>query len=319
MNAQCTYDEICRTTDDTASLSVHLQITGPSFTRDDAVVWGLSPELKASSGMGRGNRHSPERPMMMAKACEEAGRGKLRVSSLPILTRMKVITETDRSIQTYCFSMEPEAVTIDEKEAGKRSPVASVVGCDVSNPITRTSDIEALQEFVITSLRQGNDVNVHYVTGGKQAVIVAASRSIILIDIKLKSAMDVTNQPRHVEFDIRTKRQWNTRYGSMEVYWMDENYARHHGTSDRQRYFERPMKTLAKINPQEANPEDADLPLQQTPVQAVQGTEKTDDFVPEQPTSLSGLNDTEKSAHLHETPLPVHTPPCISAQRFTVE
>ena len=52
------------------------------------------------------------------------------------------------------------------------------------------------------------------------------------------------------------------------------------------------LKTLAKINPQEANPEDADLLLQQTPVQAGQGTERTDDFVSEQPTSHWGLNDT---------------------------
>ena len=88
------------------------------------------------------------------------------------------------------------------------------------------------------------------------------------------------------------------------------NAARH--AAGRGSEAEHSLETLAKIDPQEANPEDADLQAQHTPVQAGQGAEETDDFASEQPTSHSGRNDTEKSAHLHLSPLPVYTPPIIS-------
>jgi len=245
MNAWRTYDEIYRMTDETASLSAHLQIAGPSFARDDSVIRKLLPGLRANRDMRRGNRRNPERPTMIAKVCEGRGKGELWLGPLPIFTRMKVITETDYSIQIYCFSMEPETVIVDEREAGRRIPGAFVFRCDVSNPVTRTSDFESLQEFVITSLRQGDNVYVHCVTGVRRAVIVAALLSAILMDIDLEAAMDIINQSLHVEFNMHTWRQWNTGHESMEERWIDEMHQKHRGTGDQRRNSEQFRTALA--------------------------------------------------------------------------
>jgi rhodanese-related sulfurtransferase len=225
-------NEIYRITDETAALNAHPQFIEPSFARDDSVMRKLLPELRANRDTRRGNRQNPERPTLVAKVCEGRGKGELWLGPLPILTRMKVIRETVHSVQIYCFSMEPESVIIDEREAGRRIPGAFVFRCDVSNPVTRTSDFEALQEFVITSLRQEDNVYVHCVTGVRRAVIVAALLSAILMDIKLEAAMDIINQSRHVEFSIHTGQQWNARYESMEGHWMDEMHQKYRGTGN---------------------------------------------------------------------------------------
>ena len=227
-NAWRTYDEIYRITDETAAFNA--QLIGLSFAWDDSIMRRLLPELRANRDARRGNRQNPERPTLIAKVCEGRGKGELWLGPLPILTRMKVITETVHSVQIYCFSMEPESVIIDEREAGRRIPGAFVFRCDVSNPVARTSDFEALQEFAITSLRQGDNVYVHCVTGVRRAVIVAALLSAILMDITLEAAIDIINQSRHVEFNFHTGRHWNTRYESMEGQWMDEMHRRYRGT-----------------------------------------------------------------------------------------
>ena len=91
--------------------------------------------------------------------------------------------------------MEPEAIKIDERGAsGMRIPGAFVFRCDVFNPVTRTPDFETLQEFVITSLRQGDNVYVHCVTGIRRSVVVAALLSARLMSITLEAAMDIINQ-----------------------------------------------------------------------------------------------------------------------------
>ena len=99
MNAWRTYDESYRITDEAVSLNAHLQFTGPSFACDDSVMRELLPELRANRDMRRGNRRNPERPTMVAKVCEGRGNGELCLGPLPILTRMKVITGTDYSVQ----------------------------------------------------------------------------------------------------------------------------------------------------------------------------------------------------------------------------
>jgi len=123
--------------------------------------------------------------------------------------------------------MEPEAIRIDEKEPGMRIPGTFVFRCDVFNPVTRTQTFEALQEFVTTSLRQGDNVYVHCVSGMRRSVIVATLLSAILMGITLESAMDIINQSRNVEFHMHTGRQWNIRYESMEGLWMDEMHRQH--------------------------------------------------------------------------------------------
>ena len=70
---------------------------------------------------------------------------------------------------------------------------------------------------------------------------------------------------------------------------MDEIHQKHRGTSDQQRNFKQPMTTLANINPQEVNPEGAESPLQQTPVQAAQGVEKTASQPASQPAGAKAL------------------------------
>ena len=227
-NAWRTYDEIYRITDETAAFNA--QLIGLSFAWDDSIMRRMLPELRANRDARRGNRQNPERPTLIAKVCEGRGKGELWLGPLPILTRMKVITETVHSVQIYCFSMEPESVIIDEREAGRRIPGAFVFRCDVSNPVARTSDFEALQEFTITSLRQGDNVYVHCVTGVRRAVIVAALLSAILMDITLEAAIDIINQSRHVEFNFHTGRHWNTKYESMEGQWMDEMHQKYRGT-----------------------------------------------------------------------------------------
>ncbi len=132
------------------------------------------------------------------------GKGELWLGPLPTWHRMGVIMETIYSIQICCLSMEPEAVRIDGRDSDTRIPGAFVFRCDVFNPVTRTSDFEALQEFVITSLRQGDNVYVHCVAGVRRAVIVAALLSAILMGIRLEAAMDIINQSRNVEFNMHT-------------------------------------------------------------------------------------------------------------------
>jgi len=161
---------------------------------------------------------------MIAKVCEGKGKGELWIGPLPTWHRMGVIMETNYSIQICCLSMEPEAVRIDERESGTRIPGAFVFHCDVFNHVTRTSDFEALQEFVITSMRQGNNVYVHCVAGVRRAVIMAAILSTISMNIMLETAMDIINQARNID--------WWVRYDRMAGRWMDEMHQRYFDISD---------------------------------------------------------------------------------------
>ena len=101
--------------------------------------------------------------------------------------------------------------------------------------------------------------------------------------------------------------------------------------------FEQCMTTLPNNNPQEANPEGAKSPLQQTPVQAIQGGEEMThppveswdaDFsqAPQQSTSLAERNTAVECIRFHRAPLPVLTllsraagVAMTEAQHFTVE
>ena len=94
--------------------------------------------------------------------------------------------------------MDPETVQVGESfgESGMCIPGALVFRCDVSDPIKRASDLEALKDRVISSLRQGDNAYVHYVAGIKRAPIVAAILSAMLMGIKLDEAKDIINQSR---------------------------------------------------------------------------------------------------------------------------
>ena len=367
--------------------AVSLSATYPGYVLDDSIIRRLLPELRANRDVVRGNRRNPERPTMIAKVCEGRGKGELWLGPLPTWHRMGVIMETNYSIQICCLSMEPEAVRIDERESGTRIPGAFVFHCDAFNPVTRTSDFEALQEFVITSMRQGDNVYVHCVAGVRRAVIVAAILSTISMDIMLETAMDIINQSRNVDLDVR--------YDRMAGRWMDEMHQRYldiedttylchlhssgravvHGIADGERNenpvseaphaaaashpqstgydgeqpaaaadhappplaeyatmpwgdqhfnFEQCMTTLRSFNPQEANPEGAEPPLQQGLIQVIQSGEGTTHSPVEsvdadlsqelqRTTSLAERGTAIEGIRFHRTPPPVLTPLPIAA------
>ena len=210
-----TYEKVYRMTDEAISLST----TDPGYVIDDSIIKRFLPELRANRDVGQGNRRNPERPTMIAKVCEGKGKGELWLGPLPTWHRMGVIMETNYSIQICCLSMEPEAVRIDERESGTRIPGAFVFHCDAFNHVTRTSDFEALQEFAITSMRQGNNVYVHCVAGIRRAVVVAAILSTISMNITLATAMDMISQTRNVD--------WRVRYDRMAGRWMDEMHQKY--------------------------------------------------------------------------------------------
>jgi len=373
-NSWRTYEEVYRMTDEAISLST----TDPGYVLDDSIIKRLLPELRANRDVVRGNRRNPERPTMIAKVCEGKGKGELWLGPLPTWHRMGVIMETNYSIQICCLSMEPEAVRIDERESGTRIPGAFVFHCDAFNHVTRTSDFEALQEFVITSMRQGNNVYVHCVAGIRRAVIVAAILSTISMNIMLATAMDMINQTRNVD--------WYVRYDRMAGRWMDEMHQRYldiddtthlrhlHSSghavvhmiadanpvteaphadaashphspeydgeqpaaaadhaplppaeyatmpwSDQHSDFEQRMTTLRSLNPQEANPEGAEPPLQQGLIQVIQSGEGTthspvesmDADLSQEPlrtTSLAERGTVIESIPFGGTPPPVLTP-----------
>ena len=92
----------------------------------------------------------------------------------------------------------------------------------------------------------------------------------------------------------------------------------HESSGDQQFKFDQFMATLASNNPREANPEGAELPINQEAVQAINdeeemaspstGSADTDfDQVPEQPTSLAGHDGEYERVHFHRAPRPVLT------------
>ena len=64
----------------------------------------LLPELREGRCRRRGNPLNPEQSRLVAKVCEEEGKGELLLGAFPTSQRMDVITKTEHDIQMYCFA-----------------------------------------------------------------------------------------------------------------------------------------------------------------------------------------------------------------------
>ena len=103
---------------------------------DDSIMRRMLPSLWGKRYTRRGNRISPEPPRLVAKVCEEEGRGELWLGPLPTAQRMDRITETKYSIQIYCFRKDPTDVQVEwdgTGEAGMLIPNTVSFRCEMSN------------------------------------------------------------------------------------------------------------------------------------------------------------------------------------------
>jgi len=168
---------------------------------DDSIMRKLLPELRRERDDRRGNRLNPEPPRLVAKICEEEGRGELWLGPLPTAQRMDKINETKHSIQVYCFAKTPEQVQVEQGEWGMLIPGTKTFRCEMSNPAARLSDMRALKSCLVNSLRQGDNAYVHCVSGLSGAPMAAAVMSAMLMGISFEQAKDIISQTRNVRFD----------------------------------------------------------------------------------------------------------------------
>lgn len=133
------------------------------FVDEDSIMQDMLHELMQDRFQRRGNRLEPEPPRLVAKVCDEEGRGELWLGPLPTESRLGQIMETEHSIQVYCFLKDPEEVEVIEGgEAGMRIPGALVFRCEMSNPDTRSSDMRSLLSCLTNSLRVTRPVSIAY-------------------------------------------------------------------------------------------------------------------------------------------------------------
>ena len=78
----------------------------PKHVENDSIMRKLLPELRTNRWTVRGDRIHPEPPRMVAKVCEEKGKGELWLGPLPTAQRMDVINETKHSIQIFLLRQE---------------------------------------------------------------------------------------------------------------------------------------------------------------------------------------------------------------------
>ena len=78
------------------------------FVDDDSIMQDMLHEISQDRFHRRGNRLEPEPQRLVAKACDEEGRGELWLGPLPTESRISHIMQTEYSIQVYCFMNDPE-------------------------------------------------------------------------------------------------------------------------------------------------------------------------------------------------------------------
>ena len=171
----------------------------------------MLPSLRGKRYARQGNRISPEPPRLVAKVCEEEGRGELWLGPLPTAQRMNRITETKCSIQIYCFRRNPTDVQVEwdgTGEAGMLIPNTVSFRCEMSNSRARLADMRALRPCLLNSLRQGDNAYVHCVSGISRAPMATAVMGAMLMGISFEDAKD-----SNVSFDEGEQ--------SMEGAWID--------------------------------------------------------------------------------------------------
>jgi len=171
------------------------------YVEDDSIMRKLLPKLRGEKDDRRGNRLNPEAPRLVAKVCEEEGKGELWLGPLPTLQRIDKINETKYSIQVYCFAKTPTRVQVEHGgEWGMFIPGTKAFRCEMSNPDARLADMQALKPCLVNSLRQGDNAYVHCVSGLSRAPLAAAVMSAVLMGISFEKARDIISQTRNVKF-----------------------------------------------------------------------------------------------------------------------
>jgi len=186
----------------------------PKYVLDDSIMKRLLPKLRDERDLRRGNRINPEPPRLVAKVCEEKGRGELWLGPIPTAQRMDRISETKPSIQVFCFVKAPADVQVEPGgEWGMFIPWTKAFRCEMSNPKARLAGMRALRSCLVNSLRQGDNAYVHCVSGISRAPMAAAVMCAMLMGISFEEAKDIINQTRDVSLDKGERR--------MEGDWID--------------------------------------------------------------------------------------------------
>ena len=180
----------------------HQQVSMPKYVEDDSIMQKLLPKLRMEWDERRSNHPTPESPRLVAKVCEEEGRGELWLGPIPTAQRLEQIREVKYSIQIYCFRKDPTEVQVEPGGAkGAFIPGTCSFRCEMSNPYARLADMQALKSTLVNSLRQGDNAYVHGVSGISKAPMAAAVMSSMLMGINFKDAEYIINQTHNVIFD----------------------------------------------------------------------------------------------------------------------
>jgi hypothetical protein len=160
----------------------------------------LLPKSDALGKEGRGIRPSPEPPRLVAKVCEEDGRGELWLGPLPTKQTIERILDTKPSIQIFCFDNLPYKVQAEpDGEWGMFIPGTKPFRFALSSPQARMWDIRALQTCLVNSLRQGDNAYVHCTTGISKGPNTAALLGAILMRISFNEALSIVEQACSLE------------------------------------------------------------------------------------------------------------------------
>jgi len=188
----------------------------PLHVEDDSIMRRLLPKLREERSNRRGHRLNPEPPRLVAKVCEEKGRGELWLGPLPTPQRMGMINQTRHSIQIFCFHKDPKDVQVDAwGEYGMHIPGTLVFRCEMSNPQVRIEDMRALKLCLVNSLWQGDNAYVHCVSGISRAPMASTVMSAMLMGITFDQAKDIVNQTRNVSFQKGEMRMHGDWIGAM--------------------------------------------------------------------------------------------------------
>jgi len=177
------------------------KVSTPEHVEDDSIMRKMLPKLSEERYEKRGHSLDPEPPRLVAKVCEEEGRGELWLGPLPTAQTIDMINETKPSIQIYCLAKSPMDVQVEpDGKWGMVIPWTEAFRCEMSNPHVRSRDVRALRTCVINSLRQGDNAYVHCISGISEAPMAAALLSAMLMKTSFEAAQGIIDQTRNVSF-----------------------------------------------------------------------------------------------------------------------
>jgi hypothetical protein len=185
--------------------------SGQGYVTDDSIIQRILPMLRTRRWPKRGTRINPEPPSLVAKVCEEEGRGELWLGPIPTESRMSKIMETDHSIQIYCLAKTPPQVELEpgtDGEIGMLIPDTLLFRCEMSHSGHREGDIEALSACFVNSLRKGDNGYIHCVSGISRAPMAAAILCSMLMGISFDLARVIISQSRNIREEPGMEGPW---------------------------------------------------------------------------------------------------------------